>query len=249
MLRRNDGGGWGQAHSWGVLLLAALLVLLALILLLASRTAAAQSQRGVELIERALQAKSDERAGRGIYDEHCASCHDTTAYGRADEVIPALAGQLPVYLIKQMVDMAEAERTNPEMHRVVARKSLSTPQSLRDVASYLGSLGPNPKPETGDGTQLDLGKRYYQGLCAYCHGPQGGGNEAHATPALRRQNYAYLLMQMRELSAGHRATVDIDIVDTLQRLPYEHLTAIADYASRLPMVQPISATVPSKSVR
>ena len=104
------------------------------------------------------------------------------------------------------------------------------------MASYVGSLDPNPRPETGDGKQLALGKRYYQGLCAYCHGAQGGGNEARATPALRRQNYSYLLMQMRDLSSGHRYTVDETILATLQELSYEQLTAIADYAARLPLV-------------
>ena len=73
-------------------------------------------------------------------------------------------------------------------------------------------------------------------MCAYCHGAQGGGNEAHATPALRRQNYAYLLMQMRQLAVGHRYSVDLEIAESLADLSLDQLTAIADYASRLPMV-------------
>lgn len=195
----------------------------------------AQEPRSTEIIERALQAKADTDAGKKVYREHCSSCHGAHAYGNADEVIPALAGQLPIYVIKQMVDLAEGARTSADMHRIAARRPVSTPQGLSDIASYLGSLDPNPKPQTGDGSQLAMGKRYYQGLCAYCHGAQGGGNEEHATPALRRQHYSYLLMQMRDLSTEHRYSVDIEIVDALQRLSYDQLTAIADYASRLPM--------------
>jgi cytochrome c553 len=198
--------------------------------------AAAQAQRGVEIIERALKLQPDLAEGRKLYSEHCASCHGAKAYGNAHEVIPSLAAQLPIYVIKQLADIAEGSRTAPEMHRVVARKPLSTPQGLKNVASYIGSLDPNPRPEIGDGNQLALGKRYYQGLCAYCHGAQGGGNEAHATPALRRQNYSYLLMQMRDLSSGHRYAVDEAILATLQELSYDQFTAIADYTARLPMV-------------
>lgn len=197
--------------------------------------AVGQEIRSTEIIERALQAKPDTEAGKRVYREHCIACHGAQAHGNANNVVPALAGQLPIYVIKQLVDLAEGERAAADMHRIAAKKPLSTPQGLSDIAGYLATLDPNPKPETGDGAQLAMGKRYYQGLCAYCHGAQGGGNEAHATPALRRQHYSYLLMQMRDLSADHRYSVDVEIVDMLQQLPYDQLSAIADYASRLPI--------------
>jgi len=209
-------------------------------------SAAAQALRSEELIDQALHTQPDIGAGRKLYREQCASCHGKTAYGNAKDVIPSLASQLPIYLIKQLVDMAEGERVATDMHRITARKSVSTPQAIANLARYLGTLDPNPKPETGDGSQLAMGKRYYQGLCAFCHGAQGGGNEAHATPALRRQNYSYLVMQMRDLSAYHRYSVNPEIVDMLQQLPYEQLAAIADYASRLPMADGSSAHSPPR---
>lgn len=194
----------------------------------------AQEIRSADLIERAVHATPDLAAGKQLYGEHCATCHGPEANGNASEVIPALSAQLPVYLIKQLVDFSESERDSANMHRVAAKKALSTPQALSNVARYLGKLDPNPRPEIGDGTQLPLGKRRYQGLCAFCHGSQGEGNEAHATPALRRQHYSYLMMQTRELSMEHRYAVNPEIIDMLQRLSYDDLTAIADYASRLP---------------
>lgn len=213
----------------------ALLTLSVFIASILAGPAAGQDVRSTEIIERALQARPDTTAGKKIYSEHCIVCHGAQGFGNADQVIPALAGQLPIYVIKQLVDLSERSRTSAEMHRIAAKKPLTSPQALRDIATYLGTLDPNPKPETGDGAQLAMGKRYYQGLCASCHGAQGGGNEAHATPALRRQHYSYLLMQMRDLSADHRYSVDIAIVDALQQLSYDQLCAIADYASRLPM--------------
>lgn len=211
--------------------------------ILLPKSAAAQSQRNIEIIERALRLQADVNNGRELYAGHCAECHGAKAWGNASSVVPALAGQLPIYVIKQLADVAEGQRTAPEMHRVVAMKPLNTLQAIRDIASYLGTLDPNPKPEVGDGAQLAMGKRHYQGLCAYCHGAQGGGNEAHATPALRRQNYSYLLMQMRNLANGHRYAVDIEISVMLQDLSFDQLTAIADYAARLPMVDAPSTGV------
>lgn len=206
----------------------------AMVLTLLGRSVAAQTERGTDIIERALAATPNLRNGKALYRKFCVSCHGGSAHGNPRAVVPALAGQLPLYLIKQLADMAEGDRTVAEMHRVIARQQLTTPQAIRDVVSYLSQLAPNRRPELGDGSQLALGKRYYQGLCAFCHGSAGEGNDPHATPALQRQHYSYLLMQMRQLAVGHRYTVDIEIIQTLEALPFDYLTAIADYASRLP---------------
>ena len=203
-------------------------------LALATYTAAAQTERATELIERALALRGDVANGKSLYEGLCASCHGAQAYGAAATVIPSLAGQLPVYVIKQLVDFAEGDRTAPEMHRVVALKQLTSPQAMRDLATYLRALPPNPRPEVGDGKDLAAGKRYYDGLCAYCHGASGEGNEKHATPSLQRQHYSYLLMQSRRLAVGHRYSVPIEVIEVLEKLPFDQLTAIADYTSRLP---------------
>ena len=91
----------------------------------------------------------------------------------------------------------------------------------------------------GDGKDLVAGKRYYAGLCAFCHGSSAEGNEKHATPSLRNQHYSYLLMQTRGLAVGHRYSVPIEVIQVLEELPYEQMTAIADYLSRLPEKDPL----------
>ena len=136
--------------------------------------------------------------------------------------------------MRQDRDFAEGDRNEPEMHRVVARQQLSTPQAIRDVSTYLNNLPANPRPEVGDGKDLAMGRRFYDGLCAFCHGKTGEGNEQHATPALQRQHYSYLLMQSRRLAVGHRYSVPIVVIEILEKLPFDTLTAVSDYASRLP---------------
>ncbi len=213
---------------WLLLALVALVVVLVL-----GEPAVAQTRRSVELMDRALALRPDTSRGRALYQEHCSSCHGVDAYGDTATAAPALAAQLPAYIIKQLADIAEGQRTAPEMHRVIAIKPMSTPQALRDVASYLGGLDPNSEPELGEGTKLALGKRTYQALCSSCHGRQGAGHGGHGTPALRGQNYAYLLMRMRDIATGHGSTLDITVTESLEQLTYDELTAVADYASRL----------------
>lgn len=210
----------------------------AVALIFISHSAAAQNHRAVEIIEQALARKPDVAAGANLFKEHCSTCHGERALGDASAVTPALAGQIPLYVIKQLVDMAEREREVPEMHRVVSRKELAQPQGIADVAAYVGQLSPNAAPEVGDGVQLAMGKRYYQGLCAFCHGEQGQGNEQHATPALRGQHYSYLLAQMRELANMHRYSVDVAIVEALDGLSFAQMQAVADYSARLPEASP-----------
>ncbi|HEY5760490.1 MAG TPA: c-type cytochrome [Steroidobacter sp.] len=214
---------------WWLLLVLALLVVVVLL----REPAFAQTRRSVELMDRALEQRPDTAHGRTLYREHCASCHGVDGYGDTTVAAPALAGQLPSYIIKQLADIAEGQRTAPEMHRAIAIKPMSTPQALRDVASYLGGLDENPEPELGDGTQLDLGKRTYQARCSSCHGQQGAGHEGSVTPALRGQNYAYLLMRTRDIATGHGSTLDITVTESLEQLTYDELTALADYAARL----------------
>jgi cytochrome c553 len=220
--------------GWLWLTVAVALVALAL----ATHTAAAQTERATALIERALALQGDVANGKALYQSLCASCHGPQAHGNPSTVTPSLAGQLPVYLIKQVVDFAEGDRTAPEMHRVVALKQLVSPQAIRDLATYLAGLPVNPQPEVGDGKALAAGKRYYDGLCAYCHGASAAGNEQHATPALRGQHFSYLLMQTRGLAVGHRYSVPVEVIQVLEELPIEQITAIADHVARLPAKDP-----------
>lgn len=209
---------------------------LAIPLALIAPCAIAQTERGTEIIERALAARADEKQGAAIYRELCTSCHGKEAHGNPDSAVPALAGQLVIYLIKQLANFGEGDRDDADMHRVIVRKQLSTPQGLSDVSTYLNHLVANQRPEFGDGLDLANGKRYYDGLCAFCHGSKAEGNEQHATPSLQRQHYSYLLAQSRQLANGHRYSVPAEVIDVLQVLPLDTLAAICDYASRLPDV-------------
>lgn len=216
-------------------------------LMLWARSAAAQTDRGMQIIEQALSLQPNTANGATMYRELCASCHGETAQGDAPAATPALAGQLQTYVIKQLADFAEGDRVTVDMHRVVAVKRLSTPQAMRDLASHMNGLRPNPAPEHGDGEQLALGARIYQKTCAQCHGVQGEGEARHAVPSLQHQHYSYLLTQMRRLAVGHRYSVDIEVIEILEALSFDQLISVADFISRLPV--PVDEPVAANSRR
>jgi len=75
-------------------------------------------------------------AGKKIFFDYCASCHDRTAEGNADLWVPNLRGQHYSYLVKQMLMMARAQRSNisDDMHRMFGTYA---PEELEAVADYL----------------------------------------------------------------------------------------------------------------
>jgi cytochrome c553 len=210
--------------------------------LTASHAATAQTARVSEIIERAMALKPDLAAGAGLYRTHCSSCHGWAGLGDPKAVVPAIAGQVSSYLVKQLADVAEGDRDIPEMHRTVSRIEFTRPQALRDVTAYVHSLPANSSPQRGDGKQLTLGEKVYAASCRQCHGNKGEGDEKSYVPALRGLDYAYLLSEMRGLAVGHRYSVDVDVIEMLEALSLDQLSAVADYMSRLP-VPPERTTV------
>lgn len=185
-------------------------------------------------VERVLRLRADTNHGSALYAQYCASCHGATALGDPAGTNPSLAGQRPNYLLKQVADVLENDRSVPAMHQLMGRWQFEDPQSLRDVVSWLADLAPNPRPGVGSGTQVAEGTRIYQADCAGCHGRFGEGDNPSYVPALRGQHYAYLRRQMAALATGHRTGMDGEGRQRLGRISLTQLDAVADYISRLP---------------
>lgn len=185
-------------------------------------------------VEDILRLRADIDHGREVYGRYCASCHGVSGWGDAAAGIPALAGQRPNYLVKQAADVIEGARNVPEMHQLMGRWQFEDPQSLRDVATYLGDLAPNPTPGSGNGRRLAEGERLYEAECAGCHGLYGEGDNPSYVPALRGQHYGYLRSDMLALATGHRDGMDGEGRERLRRISLTQVEAIADFLSRLP---------------
>lgn len=186
-----------------------------------------------EKVRNALQLDQNAEHGKTLYATYCAQCHGPQALGSAAKVIPSLAGQRRAYLVKQLADFSEQERSSREMHGVVSQAELSSEQAWADLSGYLNSLPRISFPQTGDGRGLELGEAIFQEQCASCHEEDGRGDDDGFIPSVRDQHYSYLVRQMRSIASWHRLNVEADLVRYLDSLDTEEATAVADYLSRM----------------
>lgn len=193
----------------------------------------ASPERVDELIRATLDLDPNVERGATLYAANCATCHGAQASGNAKQLIPTLAGQRRAYLIKQLADFSELERTATQMHRVIAQSEVSEPQEWADITAFINGLPVTSKPQYGNGKNLSLGEAAYRQWCASCHSDDGRGDDDGFSPSLRNQHYAYLLHQMRELAAGHRFNIESDLVLFLDSLEAEEMRGLADYISRM----------------
>ena len=201
-------------------------------LLLSAGAAHAAPERVDELIHNALQLDVDVGRGREIFSRHCVSCHGANAHGNAARNIPALAGQRQAYIVKQLADFTEFERSSRDMHGVVSRAELAEPQVWADVAAYLNGLPPIEHPQRGDGRYLELGEAIFREQCASCHEEDARGDDDGFVPSLRNQHYVYLLNETRTMGRWHARNIDADLVRFLESLDEDEMTGLADYLSR-----------------
>jgi cytochrome c553 len=220
-----------RPHPAWLWVAAVLALLLALVMW--SFSAAAQNQRGMQTIKAAMSLQPDVRKGKVLYARQCASCHGGRGHGMEDSLTPALAGQVPVYTIKQLVDAGEGDRRISAMHRTLANQQLESPTALANVAGYIATLRVNTRATTGSGKNLVQGIKIYAATCVQCHGSDGGGKPQWLTPSLRGQHYSYLLTQMRQIATSHRYAVEPAVIELLEALSLEQVTGVADLASRL----------------
>lgn len=136
----------------------------------------------------------------------CAACHGDRGQGNPALGAPRLAGQQPDYLLLQLQGFKAGRRGydtrdshGAQMRAVVA--SLDEAELAPLARHYAGQdLGPGSESTVADAS----GKSAYQGTCAACHGPDGGGYALLKTPNLRILDAAYLERQLSHYAQGVR---------------------------------------------
>lgn len=185
--------------------------------------------------------KGDAAKAQAIVNQVCAACH--AADGNSTIAAnPKLAGQIPEYLHKQLVNFKaaggkKAERANPVMAGMVANLS---PDDMRNLAVYFS--GQAAKPGTAKSKDLvALGQRIYRGgiagkgvaACASCHGPNGAGMPSQY-PRLSGQHAEYVEAQLKGFRSGERANDPNSSMRTqAAKLSDHEIQAVADYVAGL----------------
>jgi len=186
-------------------------------------------------------AKPDVAKGEQTAKQVCAACHAADG-NSAIAANPKLAGQIPEYLHKQLVNFKphggkKAERDNAVMAGMVA--SLSN-GDMRNVAAYYASQKLRPaaaasKELAAQGQKLWRGGNAVSSVpaCAGCHGPDGAGIPSQY-PRLSGQFAEYVEAQLKLFRAGGRANDPNGMMrGVAARMSDQEIKAVAEYAAGL----------------
>ena len=163
----------------------------------------------------------------------CVLCHQASAWGSTDGVIPNLAGQQKRYLERRLAVLRYGARYDTAMPIAAVHSKFSDPRNIVAVANYLSGLEANPRPVTGSGNYLRVGEELYVQICAACHGDGGQGQASNRVPRIGGQHYPYLRQQIEQASDLHRELAPPEMTGALRSMRSTEKDALADYISRL----------------
>ena len=139
----------------------------------------------------------------------CVACHGVNGEGNVALKAPALAGQLPGYLQRQLQNFksgirgAEAGDTLGMQMRGMA-SLLADDAAIAAVVAHIETL----PPSQGVAVEFDKrnGENQYNAACGACHGGQAQGNAALNAPRLAGLDDTYLRRQYSNFGAGLRGS-------------------------------------------
>lgn len=163
--------------------------------------------------------------------EVCAFCHGPGGQGSERLDAPALAGMETWYVERQLHNFRDRVRgMHPEdltgLQMSIVSGMTRNDATIRALAGYIAAMEPGAGPETLNGEPVTTGRPYiwhseYAGFtspepgdpargaqayitCSVCHGPDGQGNEALASPKLTELQDWYQARQLRYFRDGIR---------------------------------------------
>jgi cytochrome c553 len=166
---------------------------------------------------------------------NCTWCHGGSANGYSPA--PALAGQRPQYVEKQLANFRAHTRDSPFARQYMwgAARNLDAP-SVRNLATYFASLPPRAASD-GVPNLVALGRTIYQeGMpdanivaCVVCHGPNAEG--VREIPRLGGLDYSYLKRRLEQWSQGYHAAAGPPMISISSKLSSDQMEALASYLS------------------
>jgi cytochrome c553 len=177
--------------------------------------------------------------------ESCKACHGLRGEGTNVEIkdgetlpaIPALAGQNPYYMFKQLRDYYNGDRTHNSMSAIA--KGLNEQQDAADLAAWFSSLSlPIQEADNKDFSLAQKmvsqgdGKRILP-PCFVCHGADGQGEKIDI-PSLAGQRADYFERTFMQYRSGERHN---DIYSRMRliakQLSEAEIRALAKYYEQL----------------
>lgn len=120
----------------------------------------------------------------------CQYCHGSDGISNRP-YIPNLAGQHPIYLLKQMLHFGNGTRKSQVMGPLA--KKLTKDDIINIAIYYANMKAPSGQDKTQvyDARKVAAGRDIYHTQCAKCHGASGQGSDVF--PRLSGQKVAYVV--------------------------------------------------------
>jgi cytochrome c553 len=183
----------------------------------------------------------------------CMACHgpdgNSPALPAPADPWPKLAGQVPEYIAKQLLDFKAGRRSNVQMS---PQAQAVAEADIADIAAYFARQqvkpGEAPRAELlAQGEQLFLkgkGRPQVVAACVGCHGMNGVGNRDWAkfmakppvilAPAVGGQHASYVVKQLQAFRDGSRSNDNGNVMrDIAARLDDNEIAAVAEYMATL----------------
>ncbi|GJD68615.1 c-type cytochrome [Methylobacterium gnaphalii] len=159
----------------------------------------------------------------------CLGCHGESGTS-ATEGVPSLGGQRADYVVTQLFQFREGQRTAPPMNEMA--KGLSD-DDLRAFADAIAALP--PAKAAGPAADAALAERAKAALakhqCTSCHGPDLTGQDA--IPRIRAQRREYLAAALAGYRSNARPGYDAAMNEAAQDLKDDEIADLAAYISGL----------------
>jgi cytochrome c oxidase subunit 2 len=158
----------------------------------------------------------------------CGACHGAHAQGERSLQTPALAGQQPDYLLRQLKLFASGARGGPndpqgqQMQQIL--QTISGEQDWASLVAYVNTL---PAKASTPQVEAGRGKELYQS-CAGCHGAAGEGIVALNAPRLSILADWYIADQVKKFKSGQRGSRSDDVLGMQMRAASAMLQSDAD---------------------
>jgi cytochrome c553 len=177
----------------------------------------------------------------GIAAQVCAACHGADGNSVAP-ANPKIAGQIPEYLQKQLLDFKAQDGQKPVRESAIMNGMVAnlTDADVKALAAYYAGQAQQPGT-AADKALATLGQKLWRGgdslhgipACAGCHGPAGAGIPAQF-PRLSGQFAEYVAAQLTAFREGKRSNDRNGVMrGVAAHMNDGQIRAVAEYAAGL----------------
>lgn len=190
----------------------------------------------------AAQAQApDLKKAEELANQVCAACHAADGNSTAP-ANPKIAGQIPEYLNKQLVDFKPQGNKKPARDSAIMAGMVAnlSEGDMKGLAAFYAAQKLNPAA-AADKNLAALGQKIWRGgiaasgvpACAGCHGPAGAGMPAQY-PRIAGQYAEYIAAQLKAFKDGARANDPNGMMrGVTARMTEREIRAVAEYAAGL----------------